>query len=336
MYRIVWLVLAYLCWQTAAQAAPAQDAHGDGARLLTLASKENEVYPKISPDGKYLLTLTLQGHNAVIARRSADSGMYLNAVTDDIASFASFNWFEDQVTFSSTRTGDLSLWKKPANGEGLMRREIELTGKLQDITLLPDGSVIATRLARGYKQKHGFSSDRFNNWDVGTLHSYIVHIFPDGSEKRLSEGVGAAVSADGRQVVFAINMGRGQHLFMMDVDGSNLAQLTTGHVVDAQPAWSPDGRWVVFTSNREGKADADVSYKNNWDIWAIATDGTHLTRLTTNQARDGAPSVGVDGVVYFHSDRRIPKEVLKAREIRGSASGFHIWTIGLPEEAVKQ
>ena len=212
-----------------------------------------------------------------------------------------------------------------------MRREMELTGTLQDVTLLQDGSVIATRLARGYKQKHGVSSDRFNNWDVGTLHSYIVHIFPDGSEKRLSEGVGASVSADGKHVLFAINMGRGQHIFMMDVDGKNLAQLTTGHVVDAQPSWSPDGRWVVFTSNRGGHLDTSVSYKDNWDVWAISSEGTHLTRLTTNVAKDGAPVVGQDGVVYFHSDRRLSKETLATWEVRGSATGFHLWTVRLPQ-----
>ncbi len=335
MKKIGWMVLcSMLGGQSLAYAggflSSSEPAVHDDAHLLTVANKENELYPKVSADGRYLLNLTLRGHDAVIARRSSETGAYLNAVTDDIASFASFSWFGDQVVFSSLRTGTLSLWKKPATGVGLMRREMELTGTLQDVTLLQDGSVIATRLARGYKQKHGLSNDRFNNWDVGTLHSYIVHIFPDGSEQRLSEGVGASVSADGKHVVFAINMGRGQHLFMMDVDGKNLAQLTSGHVVDAQPSWSPDGRWVVFTSNRGGRVDTSVSYKDNWDVWAISSEGTHLTRLTSDTAKDGAAVVGADGVVYFHSDRRLSKETLAAWEVRGSATGFHLWTVKLP------
>lgn len=303
----------------------------DTAQLLTLESKENEMYPKVSPNGKYLLTLTMQGHDASISRRAIQNGGYLNLVTDDIASFASFAWFNEQVTFSSSRTGMLSLWKKPANGEGLMRREVQLTGKLQAITLLQDGSVIATRIAQGYKQKHGLSSDHFNNWDMGAVHSYIVHIFPDGSEKRLSSGAGASVSSDGKHIVFSITMGKSQHLFMMDTDGSNLAQLTSGHVQDAQPTWSEDGKWVVFTSNRAGTVDTGVSYKNNWELWAISNEGTHLTRLTQNKAKDGAPSVAADGTVYFHSDRRVSKEDLAEREVRGKASGFHIWTVNLPE-----
>jgi len=303
----------------------------DTALLLTLADKENEMYPKVSPDGKYLLTLTMQGKEASISRRAIQNGGYLNIVTDDIASFASFAWFDEQVTFSSSRTGMLSLWKKPANGEGLMRREMELTGTLQEMTLLQDGSVIATRIAQGFKQKHGLSSDHFNNWNMGAVHSYIVHIFPDGSEKRLSNGAGASVSADGQHIVFSILMGKSQHLFMMDLDGKHLAQLTSGHVKDAQPTWSHDGKWIVFTSNRSGRLDTGVSYKNNWELWAISNEGTQLTRLTYNKAKDGAPSLAEDGTVYFHSDRRVAKKILAEREVRGSASGFHIWTVNLPQ-----
>jgi len=304
----------------------------DSAQLLTLSDKENEMYPKVSPDGKYLLTLTMHGNEASISRRAIQNGGYLNIVTDDIASFASFAWFDEQVTFSSSRTGMLSLWRKPADGEGLMRREMELTGHLQEITLLHDGSVIATRIAQGFKQKHGLSSDHFNNWDMGAVHSYIVHIFPDGSEKRLSSGAGASVSVDEKHIVFSISMGKSQHLFMMDVDGKNLVQLTSGHVQDAQPAWSHDGKWVVFTSNRNGGVDTGVSYKNNWEIWAISNEGTKLTRLTYNKAKDGAPAVAADGTVYFHSDRRVDKKILAEREVRGSASGFHVWTIKLPQQ----
>jgi len=335
MYSYIFLGLFSLILMPMAQAdslfghqADSKDMR-DSAQLLTLADKENEMYPKVSPDGKYLLTLTMNGSESSISRRAIQNGGYLNIVTDDIASFASFAWFDEQVTFSSSRTGMLSLWKKPASGEGLMRREMELTGHLQEITLLNDGSVIGTRIAQGFKQKHGLSSDHFNNWDMGAVHSYIVHIFPDGSEKRLSSGAGASVSEDGKQVVFSILMGKSQHLFMMDIDGQHLAQLTSGHVKDAQPTWSRDGKWIVFTSNRGGNLDTGVSYKNNWELWAISNQGTQLTRLTYNKAKDGAPSVAEDGTVYFHSDRRVDKKTLAEREVRGSASSFHVWTVNL-------
>ncbi|MDQ6994372.1 MAG: TolB protein, partial [Mariprofundaceae bacterium] len=52
---------------------------------------------------------------------------------------------------------------------------------------------------------------------------------------------------------------------------------------------------------------------------------------TYNKAKDGAPSMADDGTVYFHSDRRIDKAILAEREVRGSATGFHIWTVNLPK-----
>jgi len=303
----------------------------DAAELVTLEAKGNEMFPKVSPDGKYLLALVTEGNEAWISRRSIENGDHLNTVTNDIAALGSFAWFGDQVTFSSSRTGHLSLWKKPASGEGLMRREMQLTGELQDMTLLQDGSLIATRLLRGYKQRHGLSSDHFKNWDVGGLHSAIVRIFPDGSEKRLSDGVSPAVSADGTQVVFSIKIGKSVHLFMMNIDGTSLTQLTDTRSVDVQPVWSHDGKWIVFTSNRRD-VDAKPDRKDHWNIWAISSEGTHLRQLTQNKGRDGSPSVAEDGSVYFHSDRRVDKLSVEAHQIRSAPRGFHIWKIQLPEE----
>jgi len=303
----------------------------DTAVLLTLSDSDNEMYPKISPDGKHLLTLTMRGNEISLSRRAIPSGGYLNMVTDDIASFATFGWFDNEVTFASSRTGMLSLWKKPADGKGLLRRQMELTGKLQEVTLLQDGSVIATRIAQVFKKKHALSSDHFNNWNMGSEHSHIVHIFADGSEKRLSEGSGASVSSDGQHIVFSIAMGKNEHLFMMDVDGKNLAQLTSGDVQDAQPAWSSDGKWIVFTSNRGDHAGTAKEHQNNWELWAVSSEGRQLTRLTNNPAKDGAPSLAADGTVYFHSNRKVDKKTLAERGVRGSTSGFHIWTVNLPE-----
>jgi len=310
-----------------------QVAPADAAELLTLEPKESEMYPKVSPDGQSLLVLSSKHKDAWISRRSIENGDPLNTVTDDLAALASTNWLDAKnVSFLSSRTGILSVWQKPADSEGLMRRVVELNGKLKDVTVLSDGGVIATRLLRQGQDKHKATkhTDAFNNWDIAGTRNYIVHISSTGEEKRLSEGSNPSLSPNGKRVVFSMNIGRSTHLFMMDVDGSNLAQLTDARSVDVQPTWSADGKWIAFTSNREN-VDLRKHNENQWDIWLISSDGKGLTQLTMDKARDGAPSVASNGFVYFHSDRKISKEVKGQHQVQGATGDFHIWKVKLPE-----
>jgi len=304
----------------------------DNAELVTLEPKESEMYPKVSPDGHYLLTLTGKSKNYWISRRAIQNGDPLNTVTDDLAALGSVAWLGNDVSFLSSRTGSLGLWKKPADGEGLMRRAKELTGKLKDITLLKDGSIIATRLIMHAHDKHMQKRhlDNFNNWEIAGTHGYIVRMAADGSEQRLSEGFQPAVSPDGKRIVFSMPIGRSIHLFMMDSDGQNLAELSDVRSMDIQPSWSPDGKWIVFTSNRS-HTDMRGGKKNQWDIWAITSEGKKLTQLTLDKARDGAPSVANDGYVYFHSDRKISKALMAEHQVSGHVGRFHIWKVKLPQ-----
>jgi len=304
----------------------------DSAELVSLEPKESEMYPKVSPDGKYLLTLTSQHKNYWISRRATENGDPLNVITDDLAALASIAWHGDDVTFLSSRTGTLGLWKKPANGEGLMRREKELTGKLKDITLLQDGSIIATRLIMHAHDKHTKKQqlDNFNNWKIQGTHGYIVHIAADGSEKRLSEGFHPSISPDEKRIVFSMPVGRSVHLFIMNLDGSDLAELTDVRSVDVQPEWSSDGQWIIFASNRQ-HADMRNGKKNQWDIWAVTYEGKKLSQLTFDPARDGAPSASSDGFVYFHSDRKIDKILKSEHQVHGNVGHFHIWRVKLPQ-----
>jgi len=63
---------------------------------------------------------------------------------------------------------------------------------------------------------------------------------------------------------------------------------------DQNPAWSPDGQWIVFQSQRSG----------NWDIYKIRPDGTGLTRLTSDAADDWQPNWSpVGDRIIFQSKR---------------------------------
>jgi TolB protein len=91
---------------------------------------------------------------------------------------------------------------------------------------------------------------------------------------------------DGRTMVFASTRNSERpDVFMKDVDGYAITQLTSDPADDIQPRFSPDGESVVFCSNRSG----------NWDIWLINRDGTELTQLTHDPSDEIAPCFSPDG-----------------------------------------
>jgi TolB protein len=81
----------------------------------------------------------------------------------------------------------------------------------------------------------------------------------------------------------------------MDADGSNPRQLLPGEAgADHDPDWAPDGRRIVYASDRSG----------NFEIFTADLDTGVALQLTDNQAMDGNPSWSPDGKrIAFSSDR---------------------------------
>ncbi len=82
----------------------------------------------------------------------------------------------------------------------------------------------------------------------------------------------------------------------MQADDTNFTRVTTNAASDGCSAWSPDGQWLSFNSDRDG----------NYEIYKMKVDGTAVTRLTNNPFSDTNPSWSPDGVsIVFQSDRDI-------------------------------
>jgi Tol biopolymer transport system component len=97
----------------------------------------------------------------------------------------------------------------------------------------------------------------------------------------------------------------------MRPDGSDLHRLTWwDDASDLSPSWSPDGERLTFASKRD----------DNWEIYVMDRDGSHLTRLTRHEADDTNPDWSPDGSrIAFASTREGYAEIYVMALGRGEA-----------------
>ncbi len=93
------------------------------------------------------------------------------------------------------------------------------------------------------------------------------------------------LSPDGTQIVFVSDRDGDQELYMMDVDGTNLRQLTHNSTRDSWPIWSPDGTQIAYLSSSE----------DNVDLMVINIDGSSTHNLTQGVGNNREPSWSPDG-----------------------------------------
>jgi Tol biopolymer transport system component len=184
------------------------------------------------------------------------------------------------------------------------RRLTDTPGYDAEATLSPDGKTIV------------FTSVRDGDLEIYTM-------APDGGGvKRLTHEPGydggPVFSPDGKRIAYRRDappdeaamqryrdlLGQGLYspgvleIWVMDVDGRNKRQVTKLGAASFAPAFHPDGRRIIFSSNHPEPRG------RNFDLFLVGDDGGGLQRVTSDPTFDGFPMFSPDGKrLAFASNR---------------------------------
>ncbi len=194
---------------------------------------------------------------------------------------------DGSIGYVSNRMGPIAAWMRQASGDGhiVIANMGTFDGALTPMNLSAsaDGRVWAfdttteeTRRAKimgdfgdtfqhfelvgqtwrmydynAYRYKQGYSGT-----ESGTRNKFLppsLFIF-DRTTSQLTmipKAFNGAVSPDGKRIVFVRENNGNYDLWMQDIDGSDLVQLTDTPYGEFEPSWSPDGKKAAFISNRD-------------------------------------------------------------------------------------
>jgi Tol biopolymer transport system component len=106
----------------------------------------------------------------------------------------------------------------------------------------------------------------------------IYRINPDGGGKRRltsDGGGGAAVSPNGQRIAYWSQADGDFEIYLINADGSGKKQLTANRGNDALPAWTPDGKYIYYLSDRNGQG---------WAVMVMNADGSNQRKIVDTSA----------------------------------------------------
>ena len=121
---------------------------------------------------------------------------------------------------------------------------------------------------------------------------------------------GVRISPDGKKVTYAQHRvdkkseKKYSNLWLVDTVEGNPTQFTWGDQVDVAPAWSPDGKFIAFLSNRRNANRPP-------QLFVISLNGGEAKPLQDVPAEIGAPIWSPDGKYLLCMVRKIDKEDLE-------------------------
>lgn len=176
---------------------------------------------------------------------------------------------DGRIVFTSVRDGDMEIYSM--NGDGSdVKRLTHAPGPDGGPFFSADGSQI---VFRGNHMNKGEEWNRYNVllkkglWRPAALDVYVMNR-DGGNMRQVTKDLGGSnwapfFAPNGKQIVFASNMknprGGNFDLYLINVDGTGLEQITFSETFDGFPMFTPDGSKLIFASNRHSTKPTDTN-----------------------------------------------------------------------------
>lgn len=182
------------------------------------------------------------------------------------------------IVFTSVRDNDLELYTMTADGKNV-HRVTNRPGYDGGAFFSHDGTRLVLRSAFPKDDKEAAEDkDLLGQALVRPSHMEITVCNRDGSDFRQLTANGAANfapywTADDKRIIFASNWlgmeemkktgdhnaARNFEIFLIDADGTNMERVTNYEEFDGFPMFSPNGKYLVFASNRHGSSKGNTN-----------------------------------------------------------------------------
>jgi Tol biopolymer transport system component len=208
----------------------------------------------------------------------------------------------ERITYISFQPGnwDIYYFNRSSN---TLRNLTDYLGLDYDATFSPDGRYVV------------FCSERRGNADL-----YALDLKEGGPPKLLIDSDAMedqpSISPDNKTLAFVSNSEGNAEIFTIPfLPGSTQSMETATNLTrnpggDFRPAFSPDGKEIAFSTDRDTPPTGDpASRSREGEIYVMGSDGKNARRLTSLPGWDGSPVWSLDGQrIYFYALRdQVPR-----------------------------
>lgn len=254
-----------------------------------------EAYPKVSPDGKSLLYNALETTSSTVMDPSGKLSIKTNKkykivkkvigvpTTNPLGTDAAYpTWLPDGsgVIYAYIKPEKPVIVRSNINGIGLNYISPAAMGEDDaEPIVMKDGKTIIFSTVIGPDRMICTMDIKGNNYSVITSGGHVA-LDPSSPDK----------------IIYNQVVGKTVQIFTLNLKSGEKTQLTTGDYNSRDGAFSRDGKFLAFVSNRENPK------KTIHHLYMMRVDGSDLVQITQGFTNEIDPCFGPDGTIYFASN----------------------------------